>query len=251
MTITGSKERIAKYIVPILQNCIDTNHINTFIDCCCGGANIIKHINCPNRIGIDNNPNLIALLQEMQKDNFQFPEHMSREDWDRCKNGQESRLWYIGLCAIFCSYFTRGFNAGYCNDNHPNGRNYYEGRVKTAKKDLPLLKNIQFIENDFSIINNFTNVVIYCDPPYLNTKKYDSSKNFNYDMFWSTIRQTSMKNYVFISEQNAPSDFISIWNHNIQRSRIAPTKLIATEHLFIYQNGLAMQYARENSLINN
>ena len=186
MTIQGSKVKYAKYIIPILQKCIDDNEITTFIDCCCGGANIIKLITCKNKIAIDNNPYLIALLQEMQKNDFNFPDHMTREDWDRCKSGKESRDWFVGLCSIFCSYFTRGFNAGYCNDNHPGGRNYYEGRVTTAKKDLPLIKNINFIYGDFSIINNFSNAVIYCDPPYLNTKQYDG-QNFNYESFYKEV----------------------------------------------------------------
>ena len=119
MTYLGSKQKISQNIVPILQKCINDNHITTFIDCCCGGANIIKNIQCENKIGIDNNPYLIALLKEMQKEDFIFPEHMTREDWDRCKNGNEFRQWYIGLCSIFCSYFTRGFGGGYCNDKHP------------------------------------------------------------------------------------------------------------------------------------
>ena len=241
MTVQGSKASIAKFITPILQKCIDENNITTFIDCCCGGANIIKNIQCQNKIGIDNNPYLIALLQEMQKPDFVFPEHMTREDWDRCKNNQEPRDWYVGLCSIFCSYFTRGFNGGYCNHLHPGNRNYYEGRVKTAKKDIPLLKNINFINNDFSIIQTYKNCVIYCDPPYKNTTKYDYSKNFNYDLFWEVIRKTSNNNYVFISEQQAPEDFISIWTNNTRAIR--PTNEITIkDNLFIYKIGKSYKY---------
>lgn len=32
MKYMGSKSRIAKYIVPILQECIDSNHVTTYIE---------------------------------------------------------------------------------------------------------------------------------------------------------------------------------------------------------------------------
>ena len=240
MTYLGSKAQISKYIVPILQKYIDNNNITTFIDCCCGGANIIKNIVCENRIGIDKNPYLIALLQQMQTPNFSFPEEITREDWDRCKNGY-SENWFIGLVSIFGSYFTRGFSGGYCNDKHPGNRYYYKGRVQTAIKDIPLIQDVQFINEDFSIIENYTNCVIYCDPPYQNTKKYDFCADFNYNKFWECIRKTSKNNYVFISEQEAPNDFISIWS--LDKTRYTGTtknikKIAATEHLFIYSRGL-------------
>ena len=38
MIYQGSKNRLAKYIIPILQKYIDENNIKLFIDCFCGGA---------------------------------------------------------------------------------------------------------------------------------------------------------------------------------------------------------------------
>ena len=42
----GSKSRIAKDIVPIIQKCIDDNKIETYIENFCGGLNIIDKIHC-------------------------------------------------------------------------------------------------------------------------------------------------------------------------------------------------------------
>lgn len=33
----GSKNRIAKDIVPIIQKCIDDNNLNTYVESCVGG----------------------------------------------------------------------------------------------------------------------------------------------------------------------------------------------------------------------
>ncbi len=56
----GSKSRIAKYIVPIIQQCIDDSHSDTYIEPFVGGANVIDKIKCWRRIGYDENQYLIA-----------------------------------------------------------------------------------------------------------------------------------------------------------------------------------------------
>lgn len=44
MKYMGSKSRIAKDIVPIIQKCIDDNNLETYIEPFVGGANIIDKI---------------------------------------------------------------------------------------------------------------------------------------------------------------------------------------------------------------
>ena len=50
----GSKNRISKYIAPILQKCIDDNGVTTYYEPFVGGANMIDKIRCENRIGNEN-----------------------------------------------------------------------------------------------------------------------------------------------------------------------------------------------------
>ena len=56
--------------------------------------------------------------------------------------------------------------------------------------------------------------LIYCDPPYQNTTGYrgDNGKRneFDHEKFWNTIREWSKTNWVFVSEYNAPSDFVCV-----------------------------------------
>ena len=217
MTYLGSKVKYSKYIVPIIQDYIDSNNITTFIDCCCGGCNIIKEIKATERIGIDNNKYLIALLNEIKKSNFVFPEKPSREDWDKCKNLNENVPdWYIGLTSIFSSYNTRGFAGGFIHGEI--GERQYKGRCNTFKKDFRQLEDVTFICDDYSSLLNYENCCIYIDPPYKNTKKYDSSKNFNYEHFWNVVREISKKNKVFISEMDIPDDFEIVWELETTRN---------------------------------
>ena len=236
MTYQGSKAKYAKYICPILQKCIDEHHIDTFIDCFVGGANIIKDIKCNQRIAFDNNPYLIAFWRHLfENPNYEFPPYPSREDWDKCKNGEENRDWYIGLVSIFCSNMAGGFPAGYDKMGLR-----YNGRIKNCKKDLPLLQDVQFLCYDYHHIQGYKNCVIYMDPPYAGGHQYNYQK-FNTEEFWNFARELSQNHFVFISEQDAPEDFKPIWSLDIKHN-IRGNIREATENLFIYKDGLAANY---------
>ena len=86
--------------------------------------------------------------------------------------------------------------------------------------------------------------MVYCDPPYQNTKQYANAIKFDYDQFWNVMRKWSENNYVFVSEQNAPNDFISIWEQKVSRSIKASDKSTAVEKLFVYKNG---RYIKEKN----
>lgn len=51
--------------------------------------------------------------------------------------------------------------------------------------------------------------VIYCDPPYQNTTEYVEN-GFDHANFWQWCRKKSKTNPVYISEYNAPDDFMAI-----------------------------------------
>lgn len=53
MKYVGSKNKIAKHIVPILQSLIDKNHIEVYIEPFVGGGNIIDKISCKSKYGFD------------------------------------------------------------------------------------------------------------------------------------------------------------------------------------------------------
>lgn len=74
--------------------------------------------------------------------------------------------------------------------------------------------------------------VVYCDPPYKNT--HDYGIQFDTDAFWDWVRT---RNYpVYVSEYQAPEDFVSIWSKE-KRSLINSKGLSkpVVEHLFIHE----------------
>ena len=66
MKYVGSKNRISKYIVPIIQDYIDKNNISVYYEPFVGGANLIDKIKCKNRIGNDAHRELIHMWNALR-----------------------------------------------------------------------------------------------------------------------------------------------------------------------------------------
>lgn len=74
--------------------------------------------------------------------------------------------------------------------------------------------------------------VVYCDPPYNETDGYGIE--FDSAAFWEWART---RNYpVYVSEYQAPEDFVSIWSRE-KRSLLCRTGLSkpVVEHLFLHK----------------
>jgi len=80
--------------------------------------------------------------------------------------------------------------------------------------------------------SDFENCLIYCDAPYKGTKGY-KTEYFNRDKFWLWCRDMSKKNVVFVSEYEAPDDFIRVWQGEV-KTILARHTHKAIEKLFMY-----------------
>ena len=242
----GSKSRIAKYIVPIIQKYIDENKSAFYLEPFVGGANVIDKIKCPNKFGSDKNKYLIALLKHVQSGG-QLYDSVSKDLYDKARtafnNGDTSEFedWEVGNIGFIASFNGRWFDGGYAKSGYEktkNGlrfRDYYREAKDNLMNQAPNLKGIEFRDCDYKRIIDPRGCVLYCDPPYANTKQYKNAANFDYDEFWQTMRDWSKNNIVIISEQNAPDDFEVIWEQPVSRSIKATDKSISVEKLFKYK----------------
>ena len=239
----GSKSKYAKYIVPILQKCIDDNNITTYIECFVGGANIIDKIKCDKRIGYDRSDTLIALLTQAANNFDDVMKDGSRELWDKgkayVKDGrmpEDMTLAEIGAMEFFASFCNGGFPRGYAKNTET--RNYYNEAYRNMKEQAPQLAGIEFkCQNYWELDENISGAVIYLDPPYANTKIYGyaNQPKMDYNHFWNWVRKISKRNYVFISEQTAPEDFEVIWEQEVTRTTNKENNFKAVEKLFKYK----------------
>lgn len=67
MKYMGSKAKVARYIVPIIQEQIERSGYETYLEPFCGGCNVIDKIEAPQRIASDCNKYLIALMQPFRQ----------------------------------------------------------------------------------------------------------------------------------------------------------------------------------------
>lgn len=246
MVYMGSKSRYAKFIIPILQKTIDDNNVELYIEPFCGGCNIIDKISCLKRHAFDRSDTLIALLSQAAEDFSKVLQEGSRDLWDKgklyVKSGimpDDMSLAEIGAMEFLASFSNGGFPRGYAKNTEK--RDYFKEAYNNLEQQAPALSGIQFkVQNYWELDpTDIKNAVIYCDPPYQGTKQYGyaNQPQMDYEHFWNWVRELSINNWVFVSEQKAPEDFESVWDLDVKRTTNKENNFKATEHLFRYKFG--------------
>lgn len=238
MKYMGSKARIAKFIVPIIQQKIDESGKRIYIEPFAGGCNVIDKVKAERRIASDKNRYLVALFEHLQEGG-ELPEYITREEYNKVRaNIKQFPAWYAGAVGFLASYNGRFFDGGYAGYGKDKGRvrDYYRESKNNILNQMQQggIAGIEFQARDYK---EFTpqGCVIYCDPPYEGTKQYGNAKDFDYTEFWEVMRKWSKhNNIVLISELSAPDDFITVWEKEVDRSMKAKEHFRATEKLFIW-----------------
>lgn len=250
MKYMGSKNRISKYILPIIDEYIDST-TQYYIEPFCGGCNMIDKVITNSKykdnlkyIAADNNRYLIAMFNAFNN-GFVPPIEITREHYSDVRNDYNANSgkyddYYIGYIGFTGSYNGRFFDGGYSGKVlTKNGT--YRDYINEAKNNLldqvPILKNVRFIYSDYQDLIIPSNSIVYCDPPYKGVKKY--SYSIDHDEFWEWCRELVKRGIkVLVSEYNAPDDFIPIWHQEL-KTCINQTKTInATEKLFVHKSQL-------------
>lgn len=243
MKYMGSKSRIAKEIVPIIQSYIDKSENKLYWEPFVGGANVIEHINATHKYGSDKQEYLIALYKNLDKIET-LPDFVTKEHYVEVRDSYNKKdgkfeNWYIGAIGFLASYNGRFFDGGYAGIVHTKAgtvRDYYSEAKRNLEHQAEKLKDVKFNCSDYLLCRNVKGFVIYCDPPYQNTKQYNSSLNFDFDTFWQWARDMSKWNTVIVSEQEAPNDFDIMWEKEVNRTIDNNKRVKKTERLFVYHN---------------
>ena len=232
MKYMGGKNRLAKEILPIMlaEHKPGQYWVEPFV----GGGNMIDKVNGP-RIGADLNKYLIALFSEMQKPDFKAP-LISEWLYQNIKDNKEVYPdWVVGFAGFQLSYGAVWFGS-YRRDSIGE-RNYADEAVRNVEKQAKKIADIVFIHSSYDKLFIPDGSLIYCDPPYAGTASYKAVDAFNHDKFWEWCRVMAKKGHtVFISEYNAPYDFVPIWEKGVNSSLTKDTGAKkAVEKLFMYR----------------
>lgn len=234
MKYMGSKNRIAKHILPIILK--DRKEGQWYIEPFVGGANMIDKVD-GNRIGADLNHYLISLLRHCEKGlSKSLPDKISEMEYNEIKrNKNDYDDFLVAHCGFNATFGAKWFG-GYARPRKVTG---YDRDVICGKnslvKQMPLLKGVRFENVGYDKLDIPPQSIVYCDPPYAGTTKYKD--NFNHTEFWQWCRDKCKEGHqVFASEYNAPDDFICVWRKEIQSGLNTNSTKKGIEKLFIHES---------------
>ena len=230
MKYMGSKARIAKYILPIILK--DRNEGQWYVEPFVGGANMIDKVN-GNRIGSDVVPECISCLELIRGNLHSLPKDATEFNEERYKNRCVSSPWlspYVAFALSFGGKLWGGFRR-----DSIGKRDYVAEAYNNSVKQSPLLSGVHLVCSTYEGLQIPNHSIIYCDPPYAGTTKYKD--DFNHDEFWQWCREKCAEGHqVFISEYNAPDDFVCIWSKEIQSGLNTNTTKKGVERLFVHKS---------------
>ena len=205
----------------------------------CGSCSVVGAMTGP-RIAHDINPHLIALWQAVQAGLFNYPEAVSEKIYRECRSRKaqaepDPLLAFIGFGCSFGGKWFGGFARG-----KDDGRikDYCRIAADSLCRKAVNLRGVEFFCKDYrSLIPR--GCLIYCDPPYRGTTKYQFSGSFNSDEFWETMRRWSADNTVVVSEFAAPADFQQIAEFpSLSMAELPPVRLEPKNFSRIMRNRL-------------
>ena len=125
---------------------------------------------------------------------------------------------------------------GFARGNTSNGtpRDYWKEGIRNALKQASLLLGVDLAVANY-IDLNFTDALLYCDPPYKGTTGYRKGlvPEINHNEFWEWCRKQAKQGCeVFVSEYSAPEDFTEVWSAKVSNTLSRGQGFTATEKLY-------------------
>ena len=241
MKYMGSKARLAKYILPILNanrrggGGIAQWYVEPFV----GGANMIDKVGGL-RLGADINPYIIAFFKALQS-GWVPKERYTKEDYDYARKNMDADPALTGYLLTVLSFrglWDGSFVGEGLKEYKTAFRDYQTESRNLVLKQAPFLKGIEFKVSDYRDLSIPSNSLIYCDPPYLDANGY--IEDFDHEAFWAWCREKSDEGHtVFVSEYQAPDDFICVMETPLLNGMRAGQNedCFVTERLFAYSKG--------------
>lgn len=261
MKYFGGKNRLGKHITKIINNFIDEN--TTYVEPFVGGFGLGLTLKKPGKVIInDNHYYLIEMwkklvetdwtpfiewentYQDKNEESYKRYLNDARQlypELKKFKNGNNTSKYsdaFIGYFG-FCVCYSAKWFGGLATRKTFKQLDFFDG-YKLMQKQVDFLKsvNVTITNLDYKeVLKDRVGCVIYLDPPYLKTTGYTTGE-MNYTEFWNIVRNLSKNNWVFISEEQAPDDFIDIMNHTFTRGMKNKDnkQIIANEKLFIHKD---------------
>jgi DNA adenine methylase len=237
MKYMGSKARFSKEILPIILE--DRTNEQWYIEPFAGGMNMICEVD-GKRIANDIHYYLIKMWEELV--GGWIPKKITKDEYLEVKTDQSKYpAYFVGWVGFNCSYSGKWF--GGFADDYPESRrnkkgvlpNYQMEAINNIPKQVEKMKGVILQNKPYYELELPPNSIVYCDPPYEGTTKY--ANDFDHNLFWNWVRNIIKQGHtVFVSEYNAPSDFVCVWQKETNSQLSANGKIggnkVSVEKLF-------------------
>lgn len=230
MKYLGGKSKIAKYIIPFINNSIFStgyNYLEPFV----GANNITRYIDIScDMICSDSHQGLITMYRALQ-DGWIPPKNLSKNEYILLKEKNDQYNPLTAFAAFGCSFSGKEWGGYAQGDN----RNFCDEARRSLLKMIsdPSFKDVKFQCCNYLDYKNIQNKVIYCDPPYEGTTKY--KQEFNHEEFWDWCNEKSYDNILYVSEMTLPPPNIMysiLWQKSRKISVSLENYKEKTEYLF-------------------
>ena len=212
----GGKQRIGKEIAKIISEKVGEmdREINGYCEPFCGMLGVYQHIpkyfeesDMKYKAG-DMNESII-MMWEAVKEGWIPPNSCSQEKYIELQNDETSSAekGYIAHQFSFGGGYFRGYTGKY-----KGAQTYFKTVPAKMCKIARDLQDVEFSYGSYTQFSDLENYIIYCDPPYVNTRcKY--AEKFDSDSFWNWVCEMSKTNVIFVSEYVAPNDFECVFEN--------------------------------------
>lgn len=252
MPYPGGKAR-ARYVIDVLNHPVFDEFV--YIEPFVGYASILHKIERKKlQIASDMNENVINVFKYLQSHEL-YP-IITKPIFDNARQRYLGGLPISPTLAAFSSLST--FNGIHWRHATYSGRhinkegkvfdyaqarhNYYDKLIGNETFRTTTFDTCSYDTYNLDQWRKLGPILAYCDPPYRTSRNkefYGMVDDFDYDRFWNTIRRWSSKDnvFVFVSELQAPNDFVRVASKQItvtmtRKTGIAPTMI---DSVFIFQ----------------
>ena len=127
--------------------------------------------------------------------------------------------YIVGWAGFNCSYSGKWFGGFAGNVKTKTGvvRDYQTEAINNVLKQVKKMNGVKLLCKPYSMLELPKKSLVYCDPPYSGTTKYQNQ--FDTALFWQWVKDISRQGHdVYISEYDAPRGFECVWRKEVKSS---------------------------------
>ena len=215
MKYMGSKNRIAKHLLPIMLAECEKHGITKWVEPFVGGANMIDKVpDSFERIGYDLNDHVIHALIDIRDNAENLPDAVSEEEYKSYKGlpPQSITSW-----VRFMLSFGGKFDNGYAREKGSDETTFCGYGKRNALKQSPKIQNVQFICDSYENLS-FENTLIYC---------FNENTELLTDKGWLNIKDVTTDDKCLSREPNSSQ---------LEYKQVVKTHQTKSQRMFYYKS---------------